>query len=274
MKKIIFLLLAAAACLNCGGGKKQITVLSYNIRYATANDGANSWDNRKSSTLKMFNDIKPDLVGMQEVLKNQYDYIAENMSEYGMAGVGRDDGEYGGEMMAVMYRKKRFELLETGNFWLSQTPEKVSKGWDGACNRMVTWLRLRDKKLGKEVFLFNTHLDHEGQKARAESSKLIVAKIREIAGDNIVFLTGDFNAGPDNGVLAPIAAAYLSARDEAPETDNSPTFNDWGQSSYPEPIDHIYYQDAVPLVFEVVKDGYGSEYISDHYPVKAVFRFE
>lgn len=274
MKKVL-LVVVAALCFGCGGGKTDITVLSYNIRYSTAGDGPHSWDARKQSTLDMFRDVKPDLVGMQEVLKDQFDYITGNMPEYGVIGTGRDDGRDEGEMMAVMYLKKRFELAGSGDFWLSETPDKVSRGWDGACNRMVTWLKLRDRRTGEEVYFFNTHLDHVGEQARAGGAELIVEKIREIAGmDNIMFLTGDFNAGPDDGVLAPIAAAFPSARDNAPETDRGPTFNDWGRSNHTQPIDHIYYRKAVPLVFEVIKDGYGSVYISDHYPVKAVFEME
>lgn len=276
MKKIFLFIITSIIFISCGGagGSNQITVMSYNIRYNEPNDGEHKWDLRKNSTLEMFKDIKPELVGMQEVLKDQFDYIADNMDDYEVIGTGRDDGAFGGEMMAVMYLKKRFELINTDNFWLSETPERVSKGWDGACNRMVTWLQLRDKRTDKEIFFFNTHLDHIGPEARLGGSQLIVNKIKEIAGDNIVFLTGDFNAGPDDGVLAPITTTYLSARDTAPETDHSPTFNDWGKSNYPQPIDHIYYQHAEPVVFKVITDGYGSQYISDHYPVKAVFKID
>lgn len=270
------LLLGILIVICCGCGRKtahddRIAVLSYNIRHSGGDDGDNSWKFRRESSLAMFRDIGPDLAGMQEVLKDQLDYIAGNMPEYGVIGTGRDDGNAAGEMMAVMYRKERFEMVFSDSFWLSETPGEVSRGWDGACNRMVTWMLLKDRLTGKNIYFFNTHLDHAGERARGESVKLIAGKIDEIAGKGTVILTGDFNAAEDDGIMAPLAGMLDSARGNAPETDFSPTFNGWGKESITYPIDHIFYRGVEPVSFTVVKDGYGSAYLSDHYPVKAVF---
>lgn len=187
--------------LNAGASAKEdateIKVMSFNIRYGTASDGENHWDKRKEFLIDTIKAFDPDLLGTQETLGFQRDLLAEKLSGYAVEGVGRDDGKEKGEMMALYYRKDRFEKLDGGHFWLSESPEKIgSKSWDSSLPRMVTWVKLKDLKnpTAKPIAFFNTHFDHRGPQARLESAKLIRKKISERSGDCRVILTGDFNA--------------------------------------------------------------------------------
>ena len=185
--------------------------------------------------------------------------------------VGREDGKAEGEMMAIYYRADRVELLDSGTFWLSETPDEVSKGWDGACKRTCTWALMRMKDSGREFAYFNTHLDHVGPTARAEALKLIVKRIAELVPAGMpLFLTADFNSTTDEPIFEPLKAAMRDARAEAPQSDPRGTFNDWGRES-DVVIDHIFFRDADARSFTVLCDkNYGAPYISDHYPVALV----
>lgn len=174
-----------------------VRVMSYNIRYAGAPDGVNEWDNRKdflAETIKAFN---PDLLGTQETLARQRDDLAARLEGYTVFAAGRDDGREAGEMMAVFYRTSRFEKLDGGHFWLSETPVVAgSKSWDSALPRMVTWLKLRDRTDPSVPIAFiNTHFDNRGKRARVESARLLQKKVAELGAGCRVVLTGDFNSG-------------------------------------------------------------------------------
>ncbi len=175
-----------------------VRVMSFNIRYGTANDGENAWDNRKEFLVDTIKAFKPDLLGTQETLKFQRDYLAEQLPSYAVLGVGRDDGKDEGEMMAVYYREDRFTKLAGGHFWLSETPDQAgSKSWDSSLPRMVTWVKLRDLKADQDtppIAFFNTHFDHRGPKAREESARLLRAKIETLGKGCAVVVTGDFNS--------------------------------------------------------------------------------
>lgn len=175
---------------------KAIRVMSFNIRYGTASDGENHWDKRKDFLLQTIQSYAPDLLGTQETLDFQKDYLAKALSNYEAIGVGREDGKQRGEMTAIFYRKDRFDKISEGHFWLSETPEKVgSKSWDSSLPRMVSFVALKDKSnLNSQPFLFlNTHFDHRGEIAREKSAELIVAKASEIIGNKPAILSGDFN---------------------------------------------------------------------------------
>ncbi len=175
----------------------SINVVSFNIRYGTASDGENHWDKRREFLIETIQSMKPDLLGTQETLGFQRDYLAEKLPEFDHLGVGRDDGKEAGEMMALYFRRDRFEKLTSGHFWLSTTPVEVgSKSWDSSLPRMATWVKLRDRKQtdAPNILFINTHYDHRGPTARLESSKLIRRQITELGKDSLVILTGDFNA--------------------------------------------------------------------------------
>ena len=177
-----------------GNNSSQLTVISYNMRYGTAEDGVNAWEFRKPATIKMIKKHKPDILGVQEALDFQLAFILENCTNYEAVGVGRIYGKHGGEHASIMYNKRKIELLEWGNFWLSSTPDIPSIGWDAACTRTATWALLKDKKTKEKFYYVNTHLDHVGKVARKEGLKLILEKIQKINLDNFpLILTGDFN---------------------------------------------------------------------------------
>lgn len=191
------LLVLALAVLAPGAAPDApVRVMSYNIRYGNAADGVNVWDNRKdflAETVKAFN---PDLLGTQETLARQRDDLAARLDGYAVYSAGRDDGREAGEMMAVFYRKSRFEMLDGGHFWLSETPDVAgSKSWDSSLPRMVTWLKLRDRMdPDVPIAFFNTHFDHRGPKARLESARLLHRKLEELGKGCRVVVTGDFNS--------------------------------------------------------------------------------
>ncbi len=188
---------AAAAAEETG----SLKVMSFNIRYGTAKDGADHWDKRKDFLADTIRAFDPDLLGTQETLGFQKDFLAQKMETHEAWGVGRDDGGPKGEMTALFYRKSRFEKLDAGHFWLSETPEKPgSKSWDTSLTRMVSWVKLKDKSAAtaKPILFLNTHFDHQGVKARWESAKLIRKKIEELAKGDSVILTGDFNEGANS----------------------------------------------------------------------------
>jgi endonuclease/exonuclease/phosphatase family metal-dependent hydrolase len=168
--------------------------VQHSLRYG---DGVNQWENRKEFLVETIRAFDPDLLGTQETLGFQRDYLAEHLPGYGVLGVGRDDGKEQGEMMALYYRQARFTPLEQGHFWLSQTPDVAgSKSWDSSLPRMVTWIKLRDLQApqARPIASFNTHFDHRGPQARLEAARLLRERIAAAAQECDVILTGDFNS--------------------------------------------------------------------------------
>ena len=180
---------------NASGSLK---VLSFNIRYKNTRDGKNQWKFRRDDVAKVISNHDCDVVGLQEVLKVQLDDMLEKLTEYSSIGVGRDDGKTRGEYSPILFKKEKFELLESKTKWLSKTPDVVgSKNWDAAITRIVTIAKLKEKSSGKVFTFLNTHFDHRGNQARIESSKLIRNWVDEVASEGPVIVTGDFNARPD-----------------------------------------------------------------------------
>ena len=253
-----------------GGKTTEVKVITYNIRLSTGNDGDNSWQYRKQASVNMIRAEKPTLIGFQEMLSDQVNYLLESLPEYKMIGVGRDDGAKAGEYMAIFYHTDKVELLEWGTFWLSETPDVPSKGWDASYKRTCTWATFRSLATGTTFAHFNTHLDHQGVVAQKEGLKLVVEKIGELVpADMPVFLTGDFNIPTDNEAFAMLDGVLLDARKTSPESDQRATYNAWGKREAT--IDHIFFRKATPYIFKVLRtENYGAPYISDHYPVSLV----
>lgn len=179
----------------------DVRVMSFNIRYGSARDGDNVWENRREFVVETIRAFEPDLLGTQETLGFQRDYLADHLPEYECLGVGRDDGKDKGEMMAVYFRRDRFEKLDSGHFWLSESPATVgSRSWDSSLPRMVTWLRLQDRRqpAARPIVFLNTHFDHRGRTARRESAALLRRRAEQHVADARVILTGDFNAAVDS----------------------------------------------------------------------------
>ena len=276
MKKIfkcaICAIVGLIAWTGCMEKPVDIKVISYNIRLSTKSDGDNWWENRKQASINMINEEKPTIFGLQEALPVQVEYLAENLPEYAYIGVGRDDGKQKGEFMAIFYRQDEVELLDGGTFWLSETPDTPSRGWDAACFRSCTWTKLKMKSNGKIFAYLNTHLDHVGKEARKEGLALIAKRAQEIVSDDMpVFLTADFNAVTSNPIFESVKAIMKDAREVAPETDRRATINFYQPGNEDKAdwiIDHIFFRGATPKTFKVLRDkNYGAPYISDHYPV-------
>ena len=256
-------------------------IISFNVRYSSAPeiDGDNRWELRRDAAVKMVAEQKPIAMGLQEACPDQIDFLDLNLTGYKHIGVGRDDGKRAGEMMAIYYDTTRLTLLDSGTFWLSETPEKVSLGWDAACNRTCTWGHFKMKDTDFEFLYFNTHLDHLGSLARKNSIKLIVAKMTELNPDNVpVFLSGDFNSTTDDPIFDPLKASLKDAREVSAISDKIITYNGFGTvTDNPNTrkewvIDHIFFSGVNPMAFMVLNGNYGVPFISDHYPISFTFR--
>lgn len=274
MKKLFYTLaIAAFALMSIACNRtSEIKVMSYNIRLSSGTIKADSiyhWEHRKQASLNLMHEENPTVFGLQEACPDQMDYMVENLPEYGYIGVGRDDGKRKGEFMSIFYKKEEVEFIDGGTFWLSETPDEVSKGWDAACFRTCTWALLKKKDTGKKFVYMNTHLDHMGKVAREESIKLIVERAEKLTGGKLpVFITADFNSPTSNAIFKPMQEAMLDARVEAPVTDDRGTLNCWGTTPPGVVIDHVFYRGAEAQKFEVLRDkDYGAPYVSDHYPV-------
>uniref|UniRef100_A0AB33J4N8 Endonuclease/exonuclease/phosphatase family protein n=1 Tax=Prevotella sp. GTC17259 TaxID=3236795 RepID=A0AB33J4N8_9BACT len=254
--------------------KTHITIASFNLRMDTKNDGINQWSNRKELVkgLIRFHDF--DIMGTQEGFKHMLDGVAE-LSEYAWIGEGRDGGT-DGEHSAIFYKRAKYELLEHGDFWYSETPDQVGLGWDAkCCNRICSWAKFRDRLTGKTFFVFNSHYDHEGVVARRESSKLLLKKIREIAGTDVpVFATGDYNAVPTDEPIQTILADGLLS-DSYRTTLQTPYGTTCTYHGYkiPKPgndyrIDYIFVtKDIRILQYGTLNELPYGRFPSDHFPI-------
>ncbi len=171
----------------------NLRIMTYNIRYDDQRDTPGSWSQRKEQVVGLLRYHHPDIIGTQEGLKHQLEYIQDHLEGYERFGEGRRGGDEG-EFSAIFYQTDRFAVLRHQTFWLSETPDKTgSKGWDAALPRIVTWGLLRDEQTGREFYIFNTHFDHVGDTARLESAGLLLQKIDEITNNSNIIVTGDFN---------------------------------------------------------------------------------
>ena len=278
MKKIILAVAALAALLpatcSCNKKAESFKVISYNIRLGVAKDGDNAWDLRKEATKEMLADQDPLIFGVQEAYDFQIAYINEQCPQYASIGVGREDGVEKGEHMSIFYKKDLVELENWGTYWLSETPDEPSKGWDAACYRTATWALLKLKKSGKEFYYVNTHLDHVGKEARKNGLALIVNRIADMNPEGWpMILTGDLNVTPDDPCLVDLDKQMKSARIYAEKTTDKGSYNGWGRTS--QVIDYVYYSGFSKCTeFDVIDRSYaGKPYISDHYPVYAILEF-
>lgn len=248
-------------------------VATYNLRLNTEDDGINQWPHRRDAVRALIRYHEFDLLGTQEGLPDQIDDLAE-MREFAHVGVGRDDGRREGEHSAIFYRSARFELLAHGDFWLSETPDKPSVGWDGhCCNRLASWAKLRDRRTGKAFAVFSAHFDHEGVVARRESARLILRKAHEIAGRLPIICLGDFNSTPESDAAQVMSAELRDARaiSKAPPYGPVGTFNGFKlDSPLADRIDYIFVSDRFEVhKYATLTDSTRARFPSDHLPVVA-----
>ena len=270
MKRTLRILFVAALILSsCSKAELDLKIISFNIRYNSWNniDDANGWPFRKEAVVNMILQEHPDAIGLQEALVDQLLYLDSSLPTYRRVGVGRDDGNEGGEFMAIYYDTTRLENLGYNTYWLSETPEVPSLGWDAACSRTVTTLKLRDRHSGKEFVYLNTHLDHVGMVARAESAKLIASTIKDFPTDLPVILGGDMNSTIDDTIFNTFYANGLqSAKELSGSESNDITYNAFGKGEG-SAIDHFFVRNAKVSTYNTLTADYGAPYISDHYPI-------
>jgi endonuclease/exonuclease/phosphatase family metal-dependent hydrolase len=277
MKKTIFLFLLLIPTVLLS---QQMNIVSFNIRYNTQNDGENAWPNRIEMVTGLLQFHEADIFGLQEALHGQILDVKNNLPEYDWFGVGRDDGKKGGEFSPIFYKKSKLELLDHGTFWLSETPEKPSTGWDAALNRIVTWGIFESKETGKEFMVFNTHFDHVGVEARKNSATLIREKIQKMVPANTpVILTGDFNLTPDQKPIE-MRKDYLDdSRDVTKEPPYGPfgTYNGFKINAdlSSRRIDYIFVKgDVEVLKYAALSEIKDKRFPSDHLPVFAKVRLK
>ena len=270
---ILFLL------LNVPSIAQELNVMTFNIRFNTASDSMNAWPYRKDKVASQILFHEAHIVGVQEALIGQLKDMQERLPKYKYKGVGRDDGEQKGEFSAVFYDTTRVEALQSKTFWLSETPERAgSKSWDAAITRIVTWIKFRDRKTKKIFYAFNTHFDHIGKIARRESARLLLQKIKEIAGSTPAVVTGDFNATPEDEPVQVIVdrsnPLHLVDSKEIsikPHYGPTGTFNGFAEKERDDnPIDYIFLKGKWKvLTHATISQTWGGKFASDHFSVLA-----
>lgn len=278
MKTFISILFLILVGIEAGAQPSAVHLryATFNIRYDNPDDGRNNWRFRKDSVARYILDNGVDVVGMQEVLHNQVEFLKKALPGYAMVGVGRDDGATRGEYAPLFYRTDRFEMLESSTFWLSQHPDSIGFiGWDGACTRIATWAKLREKTSGKVFMAVNTHFDHVGVEARKQASLLIIERIKQIVGNRPAILTGDFNVSDASEAYRTLTANAYVLRDAhkiAPKTCGPAfTFHDFGRldPAQREKIDFIFVSEGIRVLsseIAPVADGANAFFLSDHAP--------
>lgn len=254
------------------GFGQSYTAATYNLRLNIESDGINQWENRKERLANQVEQLAPDILGTQEGLADQIQYLDSTLTNYSYTGVGRDDGAAKGEYAAIFYNTKKFESIKNGTFWLSETPDTVSMGWDAAYLRVCTYTLLFDEAQNNHIWVFNAHLDNEGEQARLESLKLIWENIREQnTANHPVLLMGDFNAEPGSPPIAFLTPKMNDSRDESLTDPEGPegTFNGFN-TSHPldQRIDYIFVSDDIEVQnYRTINEIKQNRTPSDHLPV-------
>jgi len=279
MKKSVFTIILLILTVFSGIAQKPMNIITYNIRYNTPSDKENAWPNRRAEVINLLKLHKADIFSVQEALFDQIMDLKDGMTGFEYIGVGRDDGNINGEFSAIYYNSSRYLLLESGTFWLSKTPKIPSKSWDAALNRICTWARFREKESQKTFYVFNTHFDHKGVKARKESAVLILEKINGITDRrDPVLLTGDFNLTPAEKPLVLIRQRLKDSRMVSQTVPQGPegTFNNFDFSSKLESrIDYVFVNKLIEVnKYAVLTDSKDGRYPSDHLPVLVQFQLK
>jgi endonuclease/exonuclease/phosphatase family metal-dependent hydrolase len=260
--------------------RHALRIMTFNLRLDLASDGPNAWPHRRDWVASLIRFHAPDAIGVQEALAPMLTDLDQRLPGFARVGVGRADGREGGEFSAILYRTDRLDMLESGTFWLSPTPEVPgSKGWDAAIERVATWARFRDRVTGCTHVHLNTHFDHIGEQARQESARLIRRRLASIAGGRAVIVTGDLNADPQSVAYRVFTADTIDGN--APLRDGfivsdaghyGPT-STWTAFKAIEPgrrIDYVLVSAQIPvLTHGILPDSWDGRFPSDHFPVLA-----
>ena len=256
---------------------QELNVMTFNIRYNTKNDSLNAWPYRKDNAASQIRFHNVYILGVQEALHEQVMDLSQSLSQYKYVGVGRDDGKTKGEYSAIFYDTIRLKLLGSSTFWLSLTPEVAgSKSWDAAITRIVTWAKFTDASSKRTFFVFNTHFDHMGKEARRESARLLKQKVKDIAGNNPVVITGDFNSKPSDDPIKILTDPAdkdkfidTKAVSLTPHYGPHGTFNAFTSKEIDnEPIDFIFLKGKWKVLQHgTLSQTWGGRFSSDHFPV-------
>src|SRR5574343_145727 len=279
MKSLLAFLLFAASAASA----QPLNVLTFNIRLNTSSDGENAWPFRKDKAASQILFHQVHLLGVQEALHDQMVDLQQRLPSFKYAGVGRDDGKTAGEYSAVFYDTTRLIALQSATFWLSLTPEVPgSKSWDAAITRIVTWVHFRDRKTKKDFYAFNTHFDHMGKVARAESARLLLKKVKDIDGKKPVIVMGDFNAEPEAEPIQILVDPANSDKlinsiglSKTPHYGPTGTFNGFKNAELSDqPIDHIFLKNGGKVwQHATLSQTWKGRFSSDHFPVLATIEF-
>jgi len=283
--------LCCAEAAGAGANDLKLLIMTFNIRYGSANDGDDSWDKRKDMVCDVIRNHPSDVVGLQEALRFQIDAIREAHPMYGEIGVAREDGNNEGEYSSVLYRTDRFGVGESGTFWFSDTPEVAgSNTWGNACVRICSWARLIETRTGKAFYIFNLHLDHVSQTSREKSAVLLAERIKNRRYKEPFVVTGDFNAGEDNPVIKYLKGQMAvegpdgsKAKTPVPVVDtfrvlhpddkDVRTAHEFKGTRQGNKIDYIFVPPGAKVIeAQILYDNVDGRYPSDHYPVNARFR--
>ena len=249
----------------------QTSMISYNIKYDNKSDTINNWNFRKEKLVQLVEYYEPSVVGMQEVLFNQLNYITDHLKNYNYVGVGRDDGKTKGEFSPIFYDSRKYKVLKSSTFWLSEKPDEISVGWDASLERICTYGLFEDLQTSEKIWIFNTHFDHRGKKARVFSAKLVLERIKEINTANypLVFM-GDLNVMPHEHAIQLLKEDL----DEGLEISKKPlygppgTLNGFRDGPILRKIDYIFTKHMDVLSYRHIDERLDSnKHISDHLPV-------
>ena len=275
MKKFYLLILLI---MSTSISQAQVRLMTYNIKYANENDGENSWSQRKDWVANQIGFHEPDIFGVQEALLEQLQFLKSELKGYEYLGLSREGGETG-EYSALFYDTDQFEVLKQDTFWLSETPDTVSQGWDAAYKRICTYALFREKESGQEFWVFNTHFDHMGDQARSESAKLIIDKIEELNEKGLpLVLMGDLNLEPSTEPIALLSSRFNDSREKSTGVVFGPegTFNAYEfHTPVTRRIDYIFTdKESEVLKYGVLSDSKELRYPSDHFPVLVEVNFK
>lgn len=277
MRKFLTALFLFISCISFA--QTHLNVLTFNIRFDTPRDSINAWPNRKHFAASQVLFHEAHIVGVQEALHHQLEDMQQEMKRFKWIGVARDDGKSKGEYSAIFYDSTRLKYLSGSTFWLSENPGVVGKaGWDAALPRIATWAKFRDRKTGKIFYVFNTHFDHMGKNARWQSAKLLLQKIKTIAGQTPVVVTGDFNSDPTSDPIEELVNKLNADRlTDTKEISRQPhygptgTFNAFGpKETTDQPIDYIFIKGKIKVLqHATLSQTWAGRFSSDHFPVFA-----
>lgn len=279
MKKLFLSNLFILFGLGASIAQTEINLMSFNIRLNVASDSLNAWPYRKDLAASQVLFHETHILGVQEALHGQMMDLQERLPGFRYIGVGRDDGKEKGEYSAIFYDTTRLQMIKSGTFWLSQTPEVPgSKSWDAAITRIVSWGKFKDRKTKKTFFVFNTHFDHIGKQARAESAKLILRKVKEFSENLPVIVMGDFNSKPDDLPIQTLTDPKNPDRlfdtkllSETPHYGPTGTFTGFGaKETDDQPIDFIFVKKGIRVLkHAALSQSWKGRFSSDHFPVWA-----